>query len=169
VPGVVSVPITFVPTAEGDFTASYAVATDLPSQPIVQFDVVAHGGAPDVFLPVTQLVLGPDAGLLPGFDVQNVGTLPSTPDSRVSLQFGSPPWEVRAEPGVRPEELCVDTNAFSPGPCELPAQLPKLARGETLHLFVRATPSSAGPRRFQVMLHVNDPDEPTPTVDVLVP
>ena len=35
--------------------------------------------------------------------------------------------------------------------------------------FVTVTTSSPVPRRFEVVLHVNDPDEPTPIVEVLVP
>jgi hypothetical protein len=190
-PGTAKVTLNFKPTLIGPRLAQLEFKTSLSKQPSGVASLKGYGGGPDIDVkPVLNFGrVAYFAGAVPPtfvnrkLSIQNVGTRPTSPDVKANLHLGAhgtgtPLWDVTVKAGVSNNtaelaELCVGeiTNGVCTHRPAAAAYDPLVgleASGTKafLDVPVRVTPKSVGIKEWEVLIHSDDPDEPTVAVTI---
>lgn len=179
--GTATLSLEFRPLLLGTRNGSLRGMTSLSSPQTFSIRLRGVGGGPRIEVRPTPLTFG-RVGRSPGafatrqLRLANIGTRPTPADARANLKLGrgaaGPWWTLRAIEGDV-SELCVGewdamANRCSdslPRAVYDPAVGLTAATGVALFVPIRLTPSSVGPKSWELTIHSNDAQQP----DLVVP
>ncbi len=197
VPGTASLKLRFAPMVLGVKTGQVRATTDLRSQAMIVVPLRGVGGGPSIEVrPASPFNFGriaffpnatPASFATRLLTVRNVGTLPSPPDVTANLRLGvggvggpGKYWKVTAKnANTTAAELCLGVSDVATDTCaqDLPSTGPNRydpnlgliasATSGVLDIPVRVTPTSLGPKEWELTVYSNDPKQPASVVTLL--